>query len=54
MARTRGEGRAQNEKSQRVIEPLAVRHERKRRLLLEEAEWQAQNGPVETRRISDA
>lgn len=47
MSQSRGEGRSNAEKGQRVIEPRAVTRERRARARAEEAEWEAKAGPVE-------
>lgn len=53
MGKSKGEGRAKSEKSQKVVTPYAVRKERRERIKAEEDEWAAKSGPVEVRRIDE-
>ena len=53
MAKSKGEGRAKNEKSQRVVEPYAVKKARRDKIKAEEEEWASKSGPVEVRKIDE-
>lgn len=50
MSKTSGEGRSQNEKSQRLITPYENRKQEKERKAREETEWAAKSGPVTVRK----
>lgn len=53
MGKSKGEGRAKNEKSQRVVESSAARKARRDKIKAEEEEWASKSGPVEVRKVDE-
>ena len=54
MGKTKGEGRAKNEKSQGFITPAEIRKQEAEKRKKEEEEWASKSGPVKVRKKDDA